>query len=258
MQLNYKVYGENNSNNLIILHGLFGMLDNWTTLAKKLGETYRVFTIDQRNHGKSNHVDVIDYETMSEDLRAFMDEQNLYTSNILGHSMGGKTVMHFTNNYPERVERLIIVDIAPKKYEPKHNQIIDALCDLPIDNVLTRQQADEWLAQRIENFGVRQFLLKNLARSKNGFSWKMNLKVIVANYMKIIGGVSITNGFERPVMLLYGDKSNYINNDDIEKFEENYEQFSKIKVTNAGHWVHAEQPDEFFKLTSDFLEQPLF
>ncbi len=258
MKLNYKVYGEQNTDSLIILHGLFGMLDNWTTLAKRFANDYKVFIIDQRNHGKSDHTNAIDYDLMTDDLFQFFEEQGIYTANLIGHSMGGKTVMAFTNKFPERVERLVVVDIAPKKYEPKHTDIIDALCDLPINSLENRQEADEWLSKRIESFSIRQFLLKNLSRNKNGFEWKMNLEVIVANYEKIIGDVSIANGFDRPVLMLYGGDSNYIDQDDFEMLENHYSMIQRHKVLGAGHWVHAEKPDEFYDVVSDFLESPLF
>ena len=154
MKLNYKVYGEENTDVIIILHGLFGMLDNWTTLAKKFAQGYKVFTIDLRNHGKSAHIKEMSYKSMADDLKDFMEDHGIYTENIIGHSMCGKAVMTFTNLYPEHVERMVVVDITPKAYEPKHNEINEALTSLPINDIKTREEADKWLSQRIEQPSV--------------------------------------------------------------------------------------------------------
>jgi pimeloyl-ACP methyl ester carboxylesterase len=258
MNLNCKVYGEENTEVLIILHGLFGMLDNWSTLAKKFAQAHKVFTVDLRNHGKSAHTAEMSYRHMATDLKEFMEEKGIYTANIIGHSMGGKAVMAFTNMFPEHVERMIVVDIAPKAYEPKHNEIIDALTSLPVHELKTREEADNWLSERIKQASIRLFLLKNLSRTKDGFEWKMNLPVIIENYQEIIGGVDIENGFERPVLMIYGADSNYLNEDDIEQLELNYDNVRFKKIEKAGHWVHAEQPVAFFESVNEFLSCPLY
>ncbi|MFY0672903.1 MAG: alpha/beta fold hydrolase [Bacteroidia bacterium] len=258
MILNYKVFGDENTDVLMILHGLFGMLDNWTTLAKKFAKKYKVYAIDLRNHGKSPHSDVMSYESMSEDLKEFMEAEGIYTANIIGHSMGGKALMTFGNMYPEHIERMIVVDIAPKAYEPKHNEIIEALTKLPLNKMSTRDEAEYWLSQRIEQASVRLFLLKNLLRTKNGFQWKMNLPVIIKFYQEIIGSINIDNGFERPILMVYGGSSDYLNEDDIEELDLVYDNVKFEQVEGTGHWVHAEKPNEFFELVSNFLESELY
>ncbi|MBI1182930.1 alpha/beta fold hydrolase [bacterium] len=257
MKLNFKKYGEGEET-LLILHGLFGMLDNWTTLARQFAAHYTVYTIDLRNHGKSAHSNEMSYELMANDLLEFMDEHQLYTANIIGHSMGGKTVMAFTDLYPERVERMVVVDIAPKRYAPKHSEIIHALQDLPIDDISSRSEAETWLQTRIDEEGVRLFLLKNLQRTGNGFGWKMNLPALVAHYEEIIGDVKLSNHFERPVLVLKGAQSNYIDSQDEEDFEAIYDNLRIVAIPGAGHWVHAEQPALFYEQTLSFLQAPLY
>lgn len=257
MKLNYKRYGDGDEV-LIILHGLFGMLDNWATLSKRFSKNYTVYAVDQRNHGKSEHADAFSYDLLAKDLLEFMDEQDIYTANILGHSMGGKTVMEFTRQFPERVERLIIADIAPRRYDPKHSTIIDALTSMDMDLVDNRSTADRMLSEKIDQPGVRQFLLKNIQRLDKGYTWKMNLPSLVANYHDIIGPVDISGDFDRPVLVLSGAASDYVQEEDVEHFELHYGNVSFHQIASAGHWVHAENPNEFFEVVSEFLEAPLY
>lgn len=257
MELNFKVYGDSGPE-LVILHGLFGTLDNWATLAKQFAATHKVYAIDQRNHGKSPHADEFSYELVAQDLFEFFETHSIYTANILGHSMGGKTAMQFTEMYPESVERLILVDISPKRYEPSHNTIIQALQSMPISEIGSRGEADELLAASISDVGVRQFLLKNLTRATDGFRWKMNLPSLVANYEHIIGSVELSSDFDRPVLAIRGGNSNYVDEADIEQFNEVYSHFAIETVADAGHWVHAEKPKELFEIVSEFLSQPLY
>ena len=254
MKLNFRNFGSADTH-LIIAHGLFGTLDNWVTLAKKYAENYKVWLIDLRNHGKSPHVDSMTYNDMVDDILDFIDQHQIATFCFMGHSMGGKVAMLFTEKYPERIEKLIIADIAPKAYLPKHNEIIDALCALPLKEIESRQDANTFLSARIDEESVVQFLLKNLSRDKDtmGFKWKMNLDEIVKYYPDIIGSVNLINVFDRPVLIIYGFKSNYINEEDFENFESIYSNVDFIGL-DAGHWLHAEKQSEFFEETSQFLE----
>lgn len=257
MKLNFKSYGQG-SDVLIILHGLFGTLDNWATLSKRFSENYTVYAIDQRNHGKSGHADAFTYELLAQDLLEFMDEHDVYTASLLGHSMGGKTVMEFAHLFPERVERLIIADIAPRRYDPKHSTIIEALTSMDMSLVDNRATADKLLSAKIEQPGVRQFLLKNIQRQESGYTWKMNLSSLVKNYHDIIGPVSLGDAFDRPVLVVSGGASDYVQQEDREHFEAHYENVTFHEIANAGHWIHAENPQEFFEVVSDFMGQPLY
>ncbi len=253
MELNYKEFGQGDP--IIILHGLFGTLDNWQTIAKKLAENNTVYIVDQRNHGRSPHADELDYPIMAEDLQQFMERKWIYEAVILGHSMGGKTAMQFALDYPDMVNKLIVVDIAPKAYTGGHQTIFDALLALDLDKLDNRKEADAFLAERISEFGVRQFLLKNLSREKEGgYRWKMNLPAIYHNYSKILAAIESDEIFDEPTLFIRGGQSEYVQDGDMATIKKRFPQSLLTTVENAGHWVHAEQPKELLSLIQDFIE----
>ncbi|MBX2873800.1 MAG: alpha/beta fold hydrolase [Saprospiraceae bacterium] len=254
MKLNFKTFGQGPP--LIILHGLFGMLDNWQTAAKQLSDTFMVFILDQRNHGRSPHVDGIDYPSMANDLKIFMEENWIHEAHLIGHSMGGKTVMQFALEYPEMTDKLIVVDIAPKAYSGGHQLIFEALQSLELDKVQSRAEADQKLGQLVTEIGTRQFLLKNLSRDKDsgGFRWKMNLPVIARDYPKIIAGLETDDQFEGETLFLKGGKSDYIMPSDEEDIMRFFPSSQVQTIEGAGHWIHAEQPKALLQAVRQFLE----
>jgi len=252
MRLNYQSYGEGPP--LIILHGLFGSLDNWHTLSKRFGRDFMVFTLDLRNHGRSPHSEEFDYTLMAEDLKEFIDLRSAGGVNLIGHSMGGKTAMQFALTYPESLERLIVVDIAPKAYPPHHNQIIDALYSLDLKSLHSRGEVDAALAEKIPDSAVRQFLMKNLKRDDQGaFAWKVNLDSIHKNYDAINRGFGDDARCEKPTLFIKGGKSNYILEEDTPLIMRIFPRARIETITHAGHWVHAEAPDEFYDTVVNFL-----
>lgn len=249
--LNYKEFGDGQP--LIILHGLFGSLDNWVTLGKKFAENYRVFLVDQRNHGLSFHSDAFNYEEMAEDLNQFMIEHRLPKAHLIGHSMGGKTVMNFASKHAEKVEKLIVADIGPKYYPVHHTQIIKALYSVNLAAITARKEADEQLSKSITDFGIRQFLLKNLQRTEDGFRWKMNLDVIAKNIEEVGKSLNQNAIFTLPTLFLRGDKSDYILDDDFNLIHSIFTNSKVETVSSAGHWLHAENPKEFYQKVTKFL-----
>ena len=253
MKLHFKTFGQGDP--IIILHGLFGTLDNWQTIAKKLAKEYSVYILDQRNHGRSPHDPELSYDLMAEDLAQFMEQNWIYKAHIIGHSMGGKTAMQFALNYDDMVDKLVIVDIGPQKNEPGHEIIFKALLGLNLSEVESRKDADQKLGKLVANFGERQFLLKNLTRTKDGdYTWKMNLEAIYNNYHKILEGVSGDVQFEGPALFIKGGRSDYISDDDFSSFLETFPNARLETIKNAGHWVHAEAPKELLSLVHTFLE----
>ncbi len=253
MQLNFRTFGQGKP--LIILHGLFGSLDNWQTLARSFGKEFQVFTVDQRNHGKSPHEQVMDFSTMATDLFEFMEQQGIQKAHFLGHSMGGKTAMELALLYPGAVEKLVVVDIAPRAYEPGHNAIFEALLKLDPEQLESRQAADEALAKDISSFPIRQFLLKNLARRKEGgFHWKMNLPVIYKNYSSLIAKVHPKGQFEGEALFIRGGKSSYIAPNELPQIKEQFPNAYLVTVDAAGHWVHAEAPEALLNIVTEFLK----
>ena len=252
MTLNYKLQGQGEP--LIILHGLLGMLDNWQTLARRFADHYAVYTLDLRNHGRSPHSADMDYHLMAQDVVDFMDEHNIQAANILGHSMGGKVAMQLAVSFPARVTSLIPVDIAPKRYLPGHEHILEALSSVEPEEAETRTEIEEELVAQLHSLPIARFLMKNLARkSEGGFEWKMNLNAIRINYDKIIGEIEEEHIYDGPALFIRGGKSGYVEDGDLDGIRSHFPNAKLITIENAGHWVHADQPDELFDAVIAFL-----
>ncbi len=253
MELNYKVLGE--GKDLIILHGLFGSLDNWISLAKQWSENYKVWIIDQRNHGRSPHSDDFSYELMANDLWEFIEAHQIDQPIILGHSMGGKTAMEFAVQHPDQLSKLIVVDIAPVKYQVHHYKILEALNSIQPDRLESRSEADNKLMELIPEFGVRQFLLKNLDRKSDGsYAWKFNLPVLEREIVPI-SEWSISEGvFEKECLFVKGELSNYILPEYGLEIGNKFPAYQLEEVKGAGHWVHAEKSEEFYQIVSEFMK----
>ena len=249
--LNHKILG--NGEPLVILHGLFGSLDNWITLAKKWSSSFQVILVDQRNHGLSFHDDEFTYRAMSKDLKKLLDHYELKSINLLGHSMGGKTAMIFSESHPEYLKKLIIADIGPKNYPVHHTSIIDAFYEVPIKELKSRNEADQILQHLIPEFGLRQFLLKNLARTPDGFKWKMNLDVIAKNIKEVGISTFPQCSFNGSTLFINGGKSHYILTEDLKDIKCAFSNSKFITIDNAGHWLHSEKPIEFYQAVNEFL-----
>lgn len=251
MKLNYKREGEGEP--LIIIHGLFGSLDNWQTLGKKFAEDFDTILIDQRNHGHSPHSDDFDYDVMANDLIELVEDLKLEKVNIVGHSMGGKTAMRMAQLRPDLINKLVVVDIGPKGYPMHHDTILEGLHAIDFSVVKSRGQANEAISPFIEDDGVKQFLLKNLYWKEKGvLDWRINLPVITANMGKIIGQLP-ADEVTVPTLFIRGEKSNYIIEDDYTAIFMQFPNSDIETIYNAGHWIHAENPFDFYNLVIAFL-----
>lgn len=254
MELNYKSLGSGYP--LIILHGLFGSLDNWISLARMFGEEYTTYIVDLRNHGKSPRADTHSYPEMAADLIEFMDQQHISKAYLLGHSMGGKVVMEAALAHPERVSGLIIADMAPVQYNPHHAQIFKALQAIDPAKISNRNEAEQIMLPFIPEAGVRQFLLKNIDRNPEGsYAWKMNLPVLIRDYDKILEEISPGRKYSGPSLSIRGEKSGYVQDHQLPDFRELFPELEIETIPNAGHWVHAEAPAEFYKIVVNFLKR---
>ncbi len=263
MQLHYKKLGTGEP--LVIIHGLYGASDNWVTASKMLAEYFTVYIIDQRNHGRSPHAATHTYNDMISDLLQFLDDNNIEKANLLGHSMGGKTAMLFANKYPERVKKLIVVDIAPVNYADatnpsprvaEHQKIIATMDAIPVADFTTRTAIDQLLEQNISSPAVRQFILKNLNRKGTGFQWKLNVPVIKQYLLEIMNGIPqsiFENGYTTPTLFIKGEKSDYIRDNDLQAIKKLFPKAEITTIQNAGHWVHAQQPKLLVKTVLYFL-----
>lgn len=252
MELFYREYGSGEP--FLILHGLLGSSDNWLPQAKMLGEQYHVYVIDQRNHGQSPHSEEFNYQVLAADIHDFVQQHQIKNPIVLGHSMGGKAAMNFALAHPELPDKLIVVDIAPKAYDVRHDHIVDGLKAIPIDTLQTRQEADEALATQVTHPAVRQFLLKNLTRKpEGGFSWRINLPVIDKN-LELIGGDLVYEGsFEKSTLFVRGSRSDYILDEDRERIKKIFPN-STLVTMDTSHWVQSEKPEEFVDVVLTFLK----
>jgi pimeloyl-ACP methyl ester carboxylesterase len=254
MKLAYREFGQGQP--LIILHGLFGQSDNWNTLAKGFSaKGFRVFTIDQRNHGLSPHSDVWNYDVMADDLKEFIDDHKLVDPILLGHSMGGKTVMFFEIKYSGIAQKIIIADISPRAYEPHHGDVLEALNAVDFNMVKTRKEAEAILNNYLSDFGTKQFLLKNIYwhdSENNLMDWRFNLKVITKNCNAIC--VEVPKGISMvPALVIRGEKSNYVTESDLIDFKNYFPDYVLETIMGSGHWIHAEKPKEFFECVLNFI-----
>jgi esterase len=251
MKLFYREYGQGRP--MIILHGLMGSSDNWLPQARMLGEHYHVWVVDQRNHGQSPHSTTFDYHVLSNDILDFIQGHGIEKPTIIGHSMGGKTAMNFALAHPEKLDKLIVVDIAPRAYDVRHDHIVEGLKAVPIDTIQSRREANEALAQHISSEGVRQFLLKNLMRKpEGGFGWRINLPVIDQSLEMISGGLVNEGVFDKRTLFIRGSKSDYILDSDREMIKKFFPN-STLVTMDTGHWVQAEKPEEFVQVVLSFL-----
>lgn len=253
MKLNFKKSGSGVP--LIILHGLFGSADNWFSVAKELEKDFTLYLIDQRNHGDSPQSGDWNYEVMAEDIKELMDDERIGSANLMGHSMGGKTAMKFAFKYPEKVNKLIVADIAPRFYPVHHQEILEGLNAIPIDELKSRKEADDILSKYINNTGIRQFLLKSLGRNESGgFMWKINLPVITQKIDNVGEEIVSDKTFDKPTLFMGGENSDYISDNDKEEISELFPNSHVIFIKNAGHWLHAEQPAAVVETVRAFLK----
>ena len=239
---------------LIVMHGVFGSSDNWQTVGKEFAADHKVYLVDLRNHGKSPHSETFDYASMADDIVTLMDAEGMSSANLLGHSMGGKVAMNLASRFPERVTKLIVVDIAPKYYPPHHSQIFQGFRSVDLSALKSRRDADEQMAKVIQNIGVRQFILKNLDRDEHGnFIWKLNLDVIEKKANEIGAGMQDEASFDGVTLFISGGKSDYILPDDHENIKSRFPEASIKTIEGAGHWVHAERPNELKEMVLNFL-----
>ncbi len=250
--LHVEKYGDAGQN-LVILHGLFGSADNWTSLGKQLGRNYQVYLIDQRNHGKSDHHAEWTYALMAQDLKTFFDKQEISKPIILGHSMGGKTAMKFASLFSKDLQKLIVVDIAPKYYPVHHRQIIDGLLAVARKQVNSRKEADSILTNFIPELPVRQFLLKNLIRSNGNYVWRMNLPVIHQKIETIGEPLHENEVIAVPTLFIRGGESSYILDTDQKLLFHHFPGCRLETIAHAGHWVQAEKPKEFLDVVNNFI-----
>lgn len=253
MKLHSRAYGDGGPP-LVILHGLFGSSDNWHPISTKLGAKHKVFALDLRNHGHSPHSEEVNYEAMAADVREFLTDQGLERVSLIGHSLGGKVAMQFTLTWPEHTDKLVVADMAPRAYPPHHDYIFKVLLSLDLASFKTRPEIDRALEPRIPETSVRQFLLKSLMRDSNGdFAWRLNLPALYRHYTGISAALPINWSCDCPALFLKGEHSDYIRPEDEPLIRQLFPRALIRTLDGAGHWLHADVPETFFRNVQEFL-----
>jgi pimeloyl-ACP methyl ester carboxylesterase len=256
LPLHYREYGESGHPPLLLLHGLFGNSGNWAGVVKQLQADYRLILPDLRNHGRSPHHAEMDYCAMAGDLLALLDRLQLNSASLLGHSMGGKAAMWLALTQPERVERLLVADIAPVGYENRFQQIFQGLQTLSLQQLSGRESADRQLTPWVASGSVRQYLLQNLVKQQNGWQWRFSLPVLKRS-IETLTGFPAAEGrsFAGEVMFLYGERSDYVKAEYRQVIERLFPLARLRMLPGAGHWLYAEQPEAFSRAVKAFLKQ---
>jgi pimeloyl-ACP methyl ester carboxylesterase len=256
MDLYYREYGSGPP--LVILHGLLGAGGNWHTLARRVfGATHRVLVPDQRNHGRSPHGEAFDYATLAEDVEDFMNARGLSRTALLGHSMGGKVAMEFALTRPERVERLVVVDIAPRAYPDRHRPILDAMRAVDPTTMERLSEVRDAVRALIPDPDVVELIVKNVERGDDGrMAWAVNLDAIEGHYRQIMDGLDTWATWDGRALFVRGERSDYVREEDMETIRAYFPNATLDTVPDAGHWVHADHPAAFARTVRRFLGVP--
>lgn len=248
MQLHTHILGQGQP--LVLLHGLFGSADNWGSIAKHFSQHYQVISVDLRNHGRSPHSDSQTYAEMADDLLEVLNTLGLAKIHLLGHSLGGKVAMQFATQYPEKVSKLIVVDMAMRTYPDRYTQLMDHMLAVNLSQMASRNEVDNALKDSIANLRVRQFLLTNLVKNEDQLQWRINLPALKANYATLIAALAVH--FDQPSLFIRGERSDYVQDSDITELQQHFPQAEFVTLP-TDHWVHAEQPQLFIQAVEAFL-----
>lgn len=257
MKLHSKIIGKGRP--FVILHGFLGMSDNWKTLGNKFSEAgFEMHLVDQRNHGRSFHDDDFNYEVLAEDLKQYCETHNLERIILLGHSMGGKTAMLFATQYPALVSILVVADISPRFYPIHHDAILEGLSALDFSKIKSRGAADTLLSQYVSEIGTRMFLLKNLYWVEKGqLALRINLDILKDQVSEVGEALPMHSKFDNPTLFLRGDKSEYVLSTDERLIKQHFPLANIETIRNAGHWLHAENPKDFYEAVINFVTSEL-
>ncbi len=257
MELFFRRYGNEGDQPLIILHGLFGLSDNWVSFARRIAmEGFEVFIVDQRNHGHSPHSPEFNYPVLTDDLFGFISDHEIDQPILLGHSMGGKVAMGYALQYPDSVKKLIVVDIGIKSYPPRteHLRIIDAMRSVDLSSATHRNELEQQLKPLIPSTRIRQFVMKNLHRNPDGrFNWLIDVEGIAMNIDFLMDGIEVDDKYEGPTLFIKGGASDYILREDFKAIRKNFPNAEIITIDGASHWVHVEVPERFYQLVFGFI-----
>ncbi|UXI02071.1 alpha/beta fold hydrolase [Photobacterium sp. TY1-4] len=252
MNLHYQIDGQGET--IILIHGLFGSADNLGLLARSLKDQYKVISVDLRNHGRSPHTETFTYQDLAADVLRVVDQCDIERFSLIGHSMGGKVAMALTELAASRLNHLIVLDMAPVHYQVhRHENVFAGLQEVAKHTVSSRSEAERYLAQHVQEPGVRQFLLKSFAKTDTGYGWRFNVNGLIANYATIMGWQEVPP-FHGKTLFIKGQNSEYIQNEHRDAIARQFPSAKAHMVANTGHWLHAEKPDIVSRVILNFLQ----
>ncbi len=255
MRLYFREAGDRSSPPLCLLHGLFGSSGNWMGIVRQLQDDYRLIVPDLRNHGRSPHQAPMDYPAMAADVISLLDHLELNSVSLLGHSMGGKTAMLAALTSPERIDKLVVADIAPVRYENRFAAIFQGLTQLPLDRIDCREDADRYLAEWVTESGVRDYLLQNLVKQASGWSWRFNLPGLNGAIATLSDFPEMDDlAFPGEALFIHGDRSDYVHEAARKVIKGRFPHYRERLLHGAGHWLYAEQPQAFAQALRRFLK----
>jgi esterase len=253
--LHYRVFGEAQSTRptVLLLHGLFGSGGNWQRIARRLEDRWTVLVPDLRNHGRSPHAPGMSYPEMASDLAGLLDRLGIDSAMVVGHSMGGKAAMQLALDAPDRVSRLVPVDIAPVTYPERFGQVIEALSGIDLSRLGQRSEADAELANSLDSEAVRQYLLQNLVRVDGHWAWRFNLDALAARVAELAAFPVHEGAYPGPALFVHGADSDYVLPEHRDSILARFPRMQLHAVDGAGHWVYSEQPEAFVRVLEQFL-----
>lgn len=238
---------------LVLIHGLFGSLENLGVIARTMATQFQTINIDLPNHGRSPWTEQFDYPSMAKAIAETLTELKITSAYVLGHSMGGKTAMQLAFDYPQLVEKLILADISPVPSQARHLRILDGLNAVEQQKIQDRRQADQVLSEFVDEPGVRAFLLKSLQKDEQGLRWRFNVKTLTSHYAEVIAAPSTNHSYDGPTLFIKGGDSDYILPEHQTEILRLFPKARAKIIHGTGHWLHAEKPVAFCKICSDFL-----
>lgn len=255
MELFYRHMGKGPP--VIILHGLFGLSDNWVSFGRQLADRFSIYIPDLRNHGQSAHSNIFDFPSLCADVLEFCEHHDLHDISMIGHSLGGKTAMLLALQHPELLRNLIVVDISLRKSPPdrQHQQLLDAMLAIDFSGAASRSDVERRLSERINSAKIRQFLMKSVYwRDRHSFDWRLNLRAINEHLLSVYDEISWPGQFGKPSLFIRGGQSDYIREEDIPPIKKKFPGASFHTIVQASHWVHADAPGEFYDVVREFLD----
>ncbi len=240
---------------VLILPGLFGSTTNWRGFAKALSSDWPVIVLDQRNHGRSPHAETHSYHDLASDLLGFLDAHGIEKIKLCGHSMGGKASMVFSLLHSERIDQLAVLDIAPVSYSHTHAPYLEAMIDLDLSSIASRAEADKVLSEVITDTATRLFLLQSLVGNAGNFEWRLNLRTLLEEMPKILSFPEMSMSSDVSALFLSGEVSDYVGPEHYRVVKERFPKASFEQIPEAGHWLHAEQPQAVLAALVNFFKK---